>query len=161
MRSPGTAWALALALALVGCVGAAPGGAPSVTCGEKELRVEGTLDGTDVSLVRSVDSYAFTNKLDATLPGTVEASSAEVTFLLEFDSLVFEGGSSAARGSLMDIPQGLAFGNCETGGFVSTLHKDADGGGVHFTLRELSHEPFCGGRAVPGELNGCLGFADL
>jgi hypothetical protein len=43
---------------------------------------------------------------------------------------------------------------------ISTLVVDADGNGVHFTLRDLSDEPYCGGAAVTGELSGCLGFGN-
>ena len=63
-------------LVLAGCGGGTNGGEPLV-CGQGELRLEGTVDGTPVSVVRATTTYAFANKLgDA--PGTVEATTAPI-----------------------------------------------------------------------------------
>jgi hypothetical protein len=159
MRAAGLILGWLLAMGLVGC-GDAAGDAAKLTCAPKELRVAGMADGNDVNLVRPVTTYAFANKLGAAGPGTVDASTAQGSLSLEFDMLTIDGGTSTARGSVVDADSSLSIGNCATGNFVSTLTVDADGNGVHFTLRNLNHEPYCGGAAVTGALSGCLGFSN-
>jgi hypothetical protein len=145
-----------VALAVAGCGGGTDDG-QRLTCGQEELRLEGTVDGATVSVVRATMGYAFANKLgDA--PGTVDATTAQGQLAIEFSQLTADGGHSPARGAIVDSEVALDVGNCETEGFVSTLDLDADGNGAHFTLRQLKHAPYCTGAAATGQLSGCLGF---
>ena len=146
-----------LVVLLLTACGSPDDGNPGITCGEEQLKVVGTIDGVDVSLTRATTYYTFVNKLgDA--PGTMDASTAQGMFSLEFNTLTADGQSSPARGSLVDSEGPLSVGNCETGEFSSTLTMDANGKGLHFTLRALHREPYCSAAAVTGELGGCMGF---
>jgi hypothetical protein len=127
-----------------------------LTCAPSELRVKGKLDGVDVSLVRPTNGYAFINKLSADSLGTLDVATEQGSLSLEFNMLTANGDSSPARGSLVDAEGSLSVGNCESGDFASTIAIDADGDGVHFTLRSLHREPYCTGAAASGQLDGCV-----
>jgi hypothetical protein len=160
MRILGVAAALSLGLGTMACSSSSDDGSPEtngLACGENQLKVTGAVDGADVNLVRSVTTYAFQNKFTDD-PGSADASTAQGTLSLEFNKSLFDGESGPARGSFTDTEGALAVGNCETGDFVSALSMDADGNGVHFTLRSLKREPYCTGAAAAGDLSGCLGF---
>jgi hypothetical protein len=163
MRISGVAAALGLALATTACSSSSDDGAAEtngLVCGEKELKVAGTLDGVAVNLMPSVTGYAFQNKYNDE-PGSANATTAQGAFALEFNKSLFDGESGPARGSFSDTDGALSVGNCETGDFVSTLTMDEDGNGLHFTLRGLQREPYCNGAVVAGELSGCLGFSQF
>jgi len=158
MKTLGVVGATILALVTTACSSSSDGPAtPTLACGSQELKVSGTLDGEGFDLVRRGSGYAFTNKIGAD-PGTMDVSSPQGALSIEFNKLIANGASGPARGSFTDTEGALSVGNCESGDFVSTLSADADGNGVHFTLRNLSREPYCGGAAVSGELSGCFGF---
>ena len=130
---------------------------PQLTCSPRELRGQGWLNGANTGFTIFVLSYSLENKLGAA-PGKLSAQTTDGGLLLEFESLIRSGESSAARGNVTYV--GRSYGNCETGPFASKLALDADGGGVHFELHQLHQVPYCSGSAAKGTFYGCLGFAD-
>jgi hypothetical protein len=158
MKKLGVVGATFLALSTAACGSSdddSAASAPTVSCNPQELKVSGTLDGTQVELVRATSGYAFVNKISAS-PGSADVTTPQGSLSLEFNKLVANGQSGPARGSFVDSEGALSIGNCETGDFVSTISMDAGGSAFHFTLRGLRHEPYCSGAAVVGELNGCV-----
>jgi len=161
MRSVSTSLLAVLLSTLTGCGSDdadANGGntTASLSCAAKQLKAAGNINGQALSVERGVTNYRFENKL-TTAPGRVSATTANGSLLIEFNRLTADGQSSPARGNFTDDT--LSIGNCETGDFVSTLTADADGNGVHFTLKQLVEAPYCSGDATTGaELSGCVGF---
>jgi len=147
---------------LSGCSGSSDrsdsnGTGDALTCAPKELRVRGQIDDVPVDLEETTTGYSFENKV-LEPPGSLRAPFATGRLELEFDKLTPNGGSSTARGFLRETDMGLSVGNCDTGAFVSSLSISDDGTTIHFTLRQLAHEPYCSGSAAKGELTGCFAF---
>jgi len=150
-----------LGLLLAGCTdrpeveqGPVPG------CGNGEVTVSGTIAGAMVAVRHREQGHSFINAL-GDLRGTLDVTTDQGALSLEFDELVPNGGSASAFGWFQDGDLGLDVGNCETGGFVSTLWLDDDGEGGSFVLRELRRAPYCDGEPVTGELSGCFRYRPL
>jgi hypothetical protein len=148
-------WGALLGVACCGCSGSDDGGtaAPSLTCVPKQLRIQGSVDDMPVDIDLSASTYFFANKIGAD-PGSLNVTLPDGNFVLEFDKLTPYGGSANARASVKT--SGLAVGNCDTAGFPGTMSISKDGDTYRFTLVQLAHEPFCGGTAAKGQLDGCF-----
>lgn len=148
-----------LAIFLIACGGGGPSDADFPTCAAKEVHAVGTVGATLYVFVGFVTSYALVNAIggaDGTLD--VMMDFGDRTLDLEWPTLVANGGSVSARGSLDTgtTETDFAYGNCDQDGFSGSLELDADGGGGRFVLRTLKTKPYCGGQAVAGELLGCF-----
>jgi len=148
-------------LVLTMCLAACGGGdddfeAP--TCGDNEFKLEGSIDDTPISEVRSdYASYVFVNKIGEDL-GQLDVTFADDdTLSLRFPDLVANGDSVEARGGLAFIEASLILGNCEDDGFPGILRMDDDGDGGTFLLTSLHRGGVpCNGGLVDGELTGCF-----
>lgn len=158
-RAAALALLVMLGLPVAGCGGddgdSAPANTP--TCGDGEVAVNGTIAGQTVAVRHAEQGHSFINKLGDD-NGTLDMTSDQGALSLEFDQLVPHGGRTSAFGWFQDSDLGLDVGNCETGGFVSTLWIDDDGDGGRFVLRDLRRAPYCDGEAVTGELAGCFRY---
>jgi hypothetical protein len=148
-----------LAIFLLACGGGGPGEADYPTCQAKEVHAIGTVSSTLYVFVGFVTGYALVNAI-AGAEGTldVDMDFGDRNLHLEWPTLVANGGSVAARGSLDTgtTATDFAFGNCDTDAFSGSLELDADGDGGRFLLRALATKPYCGGQSVTGELLGCF-----
>jgi hypothetical protein len=145
-----------LAIALLACAACGGGGADPPTCGAGQVVAEGDPGGGGFATSFTADNYAFINAL-GTDPGTLDAQETGTgtppVLHLEWDELVANGDSVAARGSII---AGAGFGNCDAGPLDSTLTMDDDGNGGTFVLRHLRMgPPFCG-EEITGEIVGCF-----
>jgi hypothetical protein len=156
------------AASLLGCGGTSDPTPP--TCQPGELKVIGTLDGTAISQNLSPITSGFGQpytgadgpKEGSYSAGILDGSGHPITVVkVAFSKVVVNGGTTDARGYVDFTPlSGPSAGNCETGGFDSTLSMNPDGNGGTFILRNLNASPYCSGAAKDGVLAGCFEFAN-
>jgi hypothetical protein len=148
-------------LVAVGLVAVASGcsddGFDALFCGDGEVFIEGESDGDAISDSRqSFTSYSFINALGDSDGELMIGFAGGDQLYLTWPELTANGGTVSARGYVDFSPGGgVNLGNCDTGGFVSTLVIDGDGDGGTFRLTDLRPDPYCTSTPVVGELRGC------
>ncbi len=144
---------------LAACAGHAdPRDADFPTCSARQLNITGTLGRTIYIYGGSSTSYAFVNALGGQ-PGHLDVELGTGKGLhLEWPTLVANGGSGDARGSIVtgSGASDLDFANCASDGYPGTVYVDADGNGGRFVLRDLHPGTGCAAAVVDGQLYGCF-----
>lgn len=143
-----------VALGLSACGGSGDFEAP--TCEPGEVRAQGRIGGTERDFQADVGGYVFFNAFNeenGVLAVGLDGDPAQPELYLEFPAAVANGDSVEARGNI-DLGDGMAYGNCETGDFVSILRKLDQGG--QFLLEDIRMAPYCDNSPVDGSLAGCF-----
>lgn len=130
---------------------------PPDDCAAGHLHYLHTLDAAgagegDVAIA----SHAFQNafggaqgRLDIGVVGTERV-------IIEFRSLIADGGSDDARGSVSLAAEGIDVGNCADAKLTGTIYVDG-GSKWRFSLNTLNMGPdYCHGADLTGEIAGCF-----
>jgi hypothetical protein len=140
-------------------LGCGDGSAPSTpNCGINEIVITGTVNGLDIDERLEIGGHQWTNKLGDNL-GTGKAQSTAGAFVVNvaFNKLISVGETTAARGEVdLSSTGGIKVGNCEDGGFPSTITSRPNG--FAMVLEDLRTAPYCESDSVVGTLSVCVGW---
>jgi hypothetical protein len=149
---------LVAVLTTFGCSGAektdGPAALNDLSCGYRELRLRGSLNGEVVDRSTVALNQFFHN--DGTAGLQVGLQNGVLVLVMEKPTP--EGGTSRARAEADNLVSLYNVGNCETGPFVSWFNLSSDGKTARFRLEQLVAKPYCGGMPVEGQLDGCYGL---
>lgn len=126
---------------------------PPECAADSTLRYVHDVGGTTMTGEMAFDGYAFFNKVSDDPGSFTIGNGNEASARIEFERLVVDGGTVAARGFVK--LGGLDVGNCATAALAGSL-TDLGGDGWTFVLADLHEAPYCEGAAVSGSFAACF-----